>query len=271
MLSLITGFVITIISGLLFLGQKWKENKKSGNDTKKETGLFAILVIGSLITFYSGCNSYFSLLTHQKELKRKDSLYAALLLSNNSKADSLKDSITSAKKQLLILQGENQFESNRLRDSLNKARTQIIKVQQKAYRELNNQETGGGTRPHFYPMQKGDAISFAISNPGNYAIPDIIISFVDYYEVKRDGVDQQTNLSKYLRSNNIGTLGPHVVRSVFKRPIPKDWDGLQYTFDVFYKTGGYTWYVAFKRNEKGEFKPAESKYIDHSTNKYFTF
>jgi len=270
------GLLLAVISGLFSFLDKAKENKAKKSSNRNNTGIFVVLIIGSLMSTVAAIKSVNSERINKDSIRVKDERYTALLQDNVRKSDSLNSKVDSAKNKIIELQNQGIEQSDRLRDSLDNAKSQIIYLQQEGFIELFNQATGGPSPPKIFNYTSRDTdikrIIFMISNAGRYVIPDVYLEYIDFFELQdkygsNSSVFNNKITLQHVKHQHITSVFPGRLTEVFSKDIPKDWPSLMYNMNVYYKTGWYRYIIHFKRNEKGQFQTVSEEYVRHINGK----
>lgn len=261
---------VAILVALLTTIKDWK------NDSAKTklalTILFIIVCAGSIGT------CHFSKIANTEKVK-KDSLLNVIHSIQKVQLDSTKLSL---KKSYQLIDS-----SSKLLD----AQTKLLKAQQelntayftisKLQNSLYNEVTGGNAMPHVIPNgYQENFITFTLLNSGLYSVNDVVISFTDNFDLKRDFGENYLDIigklgiegiQKYARSFQTWSISPNSAIPFYSKQIPSSWANLYFHVNVFWKHGAYTWNVTYRRNEKKEFRLTDSHYYDMKTGKEIYF
>ena len=190
---LILGSSITFIGTIISFLEKSKDNKKDEKSNFYNVGSLLIVVLGILITAYSGYDS----LNEKQISDRQKHLSDSIALE-------YQHSLLEKSNYIIETQEQNQAETKKLNDSLSNAKSSFIGLQQ----ETINQITGGNSFPYaWFPFILDSQVIIKIENKGKYPIYDLtmLVRDVDVYNTKDKKLIYET--MKEERQISIGNLG----------------------------------------------------------------
>lgn len=288
--QVIMAYVILIVSFLLVAAPAWfsyiekkEERNKKEESTKKI--LLAVGILGGILSFYNGCDSYHKseksetlAINNDSIAKRNDSLYKNLLNKNLNAASLLINKQNKSFDTVMVL-----FDTSR--SIINKQNT-FLALQNLASKKLNTQ-IDSTSKILSYSRQtlryvigdtnipvmqivvanennSEDMMMINYTNPSNNPILDLKVVLPKFY--------RDTSVNNYNVNGNletfIGTLTKNYSPTVFSKrfPIDKNIFGLT-PIGTVWRNGYYISFVYFKRqadgkitieqhhyNGKGEFK-----------------
>lgn len=255
MIVLILAFLVSLFGGLLPLVKDWKSKNQIDHKKSNTVAILAIIILiaGSSLSFYSGCNAINEKTISDNKARVNDSLYQNLLKKNLNTAleslDATKVVLDSSKK---ILQKQLTFSALQ-NESLQRLSAQTDSTSRVLFygRKTIKYVLGDTT----YPVMN---VSIG-SEPNNKDIVMIIRyenkTNIPIYDLK--AVLPQTNtdsLNIWSREErNIGTLTKNYSPIIFSKKFPANDTLFALTpIGTVWRTGYYISYIYFRKKVNGE-------------------